>query len=95
MHSKPIHYTMKTIGVNKGTRDLIEDVAYDGESVDETLNRLMDIMDKEVMYLDPARTNINMSDETYERLKSFRMYPSETNMSLIYRLITHYENVID
>lgn len=80
---------MKTVGINKGIKKMIEDVAEDGESVDQTLTRLMANQHKTyVKRLDSQRTNIRLSDETFSELKKYKIFSTESNISVIFRLIS-------
>ena len=68
---------------------MIEDIAEEGESVDQTISRLIDCSDKtEVIELDSQRTNIKLSDKTFNELKEHRLFSTESNISVIYRLIS-------
>lgn len=84
---------MKTVGINKGLKNMIEEVAKDGESVDQTLSRLMDnAMKTSFKDLDGTRTNIALSEETFNRLKQYRVFSTESNISVIFRLISEKGN---
>lgn len=83
----------KTIGINKGLRSMIEEVAKEGESVDETLTRLMDNSDRtQLIALDGTRTNIALSEETFNRLKNYKIFSTESHISVIFRLISEKGN---
>jgi len=77
---------MKTIGINKGIRKMINDVAEDGETVDATLTRLLESVELSDE-LDSTKTNIVISEETFQKLTDARMYPTEPHISVIFRLI--------
>lgn len=80
---------MKTVGINKGIKKMIEDVAEDGETVDQTLSRLMRYHNKTyIKRLDSQRTNIRLTEETFNELKKFRLFSTESNISVIFRLIS-------
>ena len=84
---------MKTVGINKGLKTLIEEVAREGETVDQTLSRLMDDADdSQMMELNGTRTNIALSEGTFNRLKKYRLFSTESNISVIFRLISEKGN---
>ena len=84
---------MKTVGINKGLKNMIEEVAKDGESVDQTLSRLMDdAIETSFRDLDGTRTNIALSEGTFNRLKKYRLFSTESNISVIFRLISEKGN---
>ena len=83
------HGSMKTVGINKGIKKMIEDMAEDGETVDQTLSRLMESSDKtDMVELDGQRTNIKLKDKTFDKLKEHRLFSTESNISVIFRLIS-------
>ena len=68
---------------------MIEDMAEDGETVDQTLSRLMESSDKtDMVELDGQRTNIKLKDKTFDKLKEHRLFSTESNISVIFRLIS-------
>jgi len=78
----------KTVGVNKGLKLLLDEVAYDGESVDATISRLLDqVDDVDVCELDSTRSNIHISEETFKRLNDAKLFSTESYISVIFRLI--------
>ena len=78
---------MKTVGINKGMKKLIESVAEDGETVDATLNRLLDMVDLPSEQMDSTKTNIRLSDETFQKLNNAKIYSTEPHNTVIFRLI--------
>ena len=79
---------MKTIAVQKEIREMLENYAEETESMDETINRLIDEHNKSfIKYNDSFKTNINVSEETFNRLKDCKMYSTERNVSIISRLL--------
>jgi hypothetical protein len=78
----------KTVGINKGLKSLLDEVAYDGESVDATISRLLDQVDNvDVCELDSTRANIHISEETFKRLNDAKLFSTESHISVIFRLI--------
>jgi len=79
---------MKTIGITKDIRNLIEANAEDGETINETLERLLNDVDELVPYepKKPNRTNITITDENFNRLESLKSNKESYN-SVIERLI--------
>lgn len=79
----------KTVGVNKGIKQLINKSSNEGESVDKLLSRLMDDADEpQTIELDGSRANISISEETFYRLNKFKLFSTESHMSVIFRLIS-------
>ena len=79
---------MKTIGINKGLKKLIEEEMKEGESVDRCLRRLLDEAEStETVVLDGERTNIAIYEDTFERLNSHKIFSTESHISVIYRLL--------
>ena len=78
---------MKTIGINKGLKKMIDEVADDGESVDATLKRLIENAEKPTEVMDGKRTNIGISEETFDLLNEYKIFSTESHISVIYRLI--------
>ena len=77
---------MKTVKITKHTRSMISEYSLDGESVEDTINRLMDEshpLPKE----DRSYTNINMSDDALERLKRYKSYDTESHSDTLMRLL--------
>ena len=84
---------MKTVGINKGLKILIEGVMEEGETVDMCLSRLLDEAEtKNTIELDKTRTNIGVSEATFNRLINQRLFSTESHISIIYRLISEKGN---
>ena len=84
------HICMTTIQVTLETREMIREYA-ENESVDATLNRLFDESDKpSVKYSNrqDSKTNVNMSPSTFERLKEYKMYDTESHSDTLMRLLS-------
>ena len=80
---------MKTVGINKGLKKLIEMEMKEGETVDDCLNRLMDEAEKpQTVVLDKTKTNIGVSEETFNRLVEHRLFSTEIHISVIFRLLS-------
>lgn len=81
---------MKTIGVKKEVRNEIYMVAEDGESVNDTISRLLEnkenIIGFEKKRKPVNRTNINLDEDVLEQLKELRE-DKESLGSVIVRLI--------
>ena len=81
--------TMKTLGITKELRADIREVSVDGETVDACINRLLDEykdeMKENISFI--SRTNINISDDTYQRLIDSRVYEDEKLTRVLKRLI--------
>jgi predicted CopG family antitoxin len=80
---------MKTLGVTKELRADIRNVSADGESVDDCINRLLDehIDDMKENISLVSRTNINISDDTYQRLVDAKVYDDEKLTRVLKRLV--------
>ena len=80
---------MKRIGVSKQLRQYIADVSLvEDKSVDATLNRLMDQfpIPNDAAFVS-GRTNIAISNDTYDRLNDYKLYDKEHIVSVILRLV--------
>jgi predicted CopG family antitoxin len=82
---------MTTIQVTNETRDRIRE--YSGkDSVDKALNRLFDeskipVFDESIKSKRKSKTNVSISDETFERLKQYKLYARESHSDTILRLL--------
>ena len=85
---------MKTIGINKALRDMIDDFSKDGETINMSINRLLDtslVRDLDIDGLHShVKTNIGLSEDTFNKLKSCRLYDGESSSSVILRLLYAY-----
>ena len=79
---------MKTIQVNKYTREKIREFARD-ESVNDTLNRLMDLSESllQADERDYTKTNISIDESTLDRLKTYKLKPTESHSDTILRML--------
>lgn len=82
---------MTTIQVTKETREKIREYS-DNESVDKALNRLLDessISDEEYHRKSrrKSKTNISLSESTFERLKKYKLSDDESHSDTICRLL--------
>lgn len=79
----------KTIGINKGLKFMIEEASKEGETIDECLSRLIDNSNKkETIALDGTRTNIAVSQETFDKLMNLKIFSTESHISVIFRLLS-------
>lgn len=62
-------YIMKTISISKRTREEIKHLSKYGETVGDTLSRLLQSIDKDTCEL-KGRTNISINEDIYELLKT-------------------------
>ncbi len=76
---------MKTIQINRESRNKLRKM---GKSADDSVNRLLDLSDK-CVWESQDKTNIAISDETFERLIEYKLSPHETHADTIYRLLFH------
>lgn len=82
---------MKTVKISKNTRVALGNIRMDEESIDMIVNRLLDTVcddldsDFTVGYI-----NINLNEDTMERIKSFKAYPTETYEHILLRALNLY-----
>ena len=80
---------MTTVKVTLETREKIREYAGD-DSVDKALNRLFDESDKpdkESSMKYTNKTNIRLSEDTFERLKEYKLSENESHSDTILRLL--------
>lgn len=78
---------MKTIGITKETRQMIREFSDDGESVNDTVTRLLkdaEVRDNSEL---SKRTNIKITEDNLEKLKGLKSYPSEPVSNVVQRLL--------
>ena len=80
----------RTIKIRRDTRELLRDVPQ--RSVDDCINFVLDsveldLMDSHVLF---GSINVDVQDETLERLKSFRVYEHESYDSVLQRALSIY-----
>lgn len=74
---------MKTIQINRNSREKLREM---GNTADISVNELLDNSEKvEQESLD--KINITITDETFERLKEYKISKYETHADTIYRLL--------
>lgn len=83
---------MKNISISKKTRTMIEEIRNDGESVNDTITRLLENVEASEYSEETRRTTINLSEENLNHLKSVKSYPTETYSAIIERLISEKGN---
>ena len=80
--------TEKTIGINKGLKLLLNQMAEDGETMDATVSRLLDECEEtNVLEIDTSKANIHISEDTFQRLNDAKLFSTEAYNSVIFRLI--------
>lgn len=88
---------MKTLGVKKDVRYLINEVSIDGESVNDTLTRVLDSILDEVLESDVdlskyQRTNISISEENYDKLLTIKNVKGGSLVNAIKESVVVYQN---
>lgn len=80
---------MKTIGISKNIRKLIEENSMEGENINDTLARLLEDVENLPPYQPkkPQRTNITISQENFDKLNSLKENKESFN-SVLERLIS-------
>ena len=81
---------MSTVKIYKTQRKMLYDYEEYGETVDDTINRLLDEADLPEPTPDTV-TNLNVSKDTLDRLKSFKM-DGETLQDVIVRALNVVNN---
>ena len=71
---------------------MIEEIRNDGESVNDTITRLLENVEASEYSEETRRTTINLSEENLNHLKSVKSYPTETYSAIIERLISEKGN---
>lgn len=74
---------MKTIQINKHSRKLLREY---GATADISLNKLLDESEK-IEQEEIDKTNIGLKEETFKRLKEYKISKYETHADTIYRLL--------
>lgn len=74
---------MITIRINKHSRKLLREY---GATADISLNKLLDESEK-IEQEEIDKTNIGLKEETFERLKEYKISKYETHADTIYRLL--------
>ena len=84
---------MKTIGISKNIRIMIEENSMEGENINDTLSRLLEDVDDLPPYQPkrPQRTNITLSEENFSKLNSLKADKESFN-SVLERLISEKGN---
>lgn len=85
---------MTTMQIMKQVRDLLKDTIKEG-GLDDKLNLLMDKSSKPLHTFNNKRddrTNIRVEPETLERLKSFKLYNTESHSDTILRLLNELDD---
>ena len=85
---------MRTIKVKKDVRDRLRAYKDGTESVDETINRLLDEVEDEMgrdFEFGVGSTNLRVSDATMKRIKSHRLQDSESYGRILARAF----NILD
>lgn len=84
--------TLKTIKIDKDTREILREMQSDGESVDMTIRKLFDVVNdrmQDTVWV-TGKTNINISEETAMMVKEYRINEFESYDSILRRAISLY-----
>lgn len=84
--------TLKTIKIDKDTREILREMQSDGESVDVTIRKLFDVVNdrmQDTVWV-TGKTNINISEETAMMVKEYRINEFESYDSILRRAISLY-----
>lgn len=82
---------MTSVKVTRKVRNGLKKHRKDKESVDTTVNRLLDLLDDDIISCDGVykdNTNINLSKNTMERVKGFRAYKYESYNDILARILS-------
>ena len=87
---RAIQYSMRTIKIKRNTRDALRVVASDNESVDKVINRLLDDYGDDLRNttFPVGSTNVDVSADTMDRIKSFKLSEHESYDSILNRLLS-------
>ena len=82
---------MTTVKVTRDVRNLLKNYREGKESVDATVNRLLDLVEEDMgscngVYKDTV--NINLSKDTMERVKGLRVYKYESYNDILVRVLS-------
>ena len=68
---------------------MVLELAESNESIDSILSKLMvDHPSPNTIEIDNKKANIGISEETFDKLNSMKLYSTETYNSVIFRLIS-------
>ena len=84
--------TLKTIKIDKDTREILREMQSDSESVDMTIRKLFDVVNdkmQDTVWV-TGKTNINISEETAMMVKEYRINEFESYDSILRRAISLY-----
>ena len=76
--------------VTRDIRELIRDYARDDETVDQTINRLLDTVHEHMstnIVNERSSVNINIKRDTMTRIKSFRIRDNESYGNILLRAL--------
>ena len=82
---------MKTIGVTKDTRKMLESYREDGETLDDAINRLLKSTEP-LRKVDRTITNIKLYDSTLQNLIAYKSYETESHNDTIVKLLQSLSN---
>lgn len=77
---------MITVNVTKHTRKMIDAYSREGETVDKTIARLLKSTEP-LQIQDRTVTNITIHEDTFNNLKSYKAYPTQSHSDTILELI--------
>lgn len=81
---------MVTVKIPVIIRELLREYSVDGESVEDTINRLLDDVSDNMnnsKYSNSNSININISHDTMDRIKSLKITDNESYGKILHRAI--------
>ena len=78
---------MKTIAIRREVKELLGEFAEESESMNDAVSRLLENGVELDMSDNYDKTNIWISDESYEQMKRLRLNTNESNNSVLSRLL--------
>ena len=81
---------MITIKITRDVRESLKKYKKGNESVDMTINRLLDDVEQDMDSNDYliGNTNININEDTMKRIKSLKIYEHESYDRILYRALS-------
>ena len=86
---------MTTIKITNEVRQKLNEFKEDGESVEDTVNRLLDLTESDLnqdMSFGGGSTNINLSNNTMKRIKTFQVRNNESYGRILHRALIIADN---
>ena len=81
---------MTTIRITKESRDKLKQY---GNTLDESLNKLLDASDEIDQEEATDMTNIRITEDTFNRLMKYKLSPNESHADTVFRLLYIFEKV--